>query len=87
MTIIGSVLPKFRPLCARLVEVLPDTIHLALACRFDPVLPLARYQASGELCEVRGDDLRFTLPEATEFLTRNLNPDLSRSDHRAVRAH
>ena len=62
----------------RLLEVLPETrCTWCLPAASIPSLPLARYQASGELCEVRGDDLRFTLAEATEFLTHNLSTDLS----------
>jgi LuxR family transcriptional regulator, maltose regulon positive regulatory protein len=69
--------PEVQMCMARLVQTLPETVHLALACRFDPLLPLARFEARGQLCELRGEDLRFSLAEATAFLTHNLSADLS----------
>jgi LuxR family maltose regulon positive regulatory protein len=51
-----------------LVEHLPLQMHLVLISREDPPLPLARLRARGQLAEIRVDDLRFTLEEATQFL-------------------
>ncbi len=50
------------------VEHLPPQMHLVIATREDPRLPLARFRARGQLTEVRGADLRFTPAEATAFL-------------------
>src|SRR5215469_11774110 len=47
-----------------LVEHLPPRLHLFLATRADPPLPLARWRARGRLIEIRADDLRFTPAEA-----------------------
>ena len=44
------------------------TLHLVLATRADPPLPLARLRARGELVEVRAADLRFTREEAAQYL-------------------
>jgi len=52
---------------AFLVEHLPPQMHLVMATREDPPLPLARMRARGQLGEVRAADLRFTSSEATEF--------------------
>jgi LuxR family maltose regulon positive regulatory protein len=52
-----------------LVEHLPQQLHLIIASRADPPLPLARLRARGQLLEVRAADLRFTTAEATEFIT------------------
>lgn len=39
-------------------------LHLVAASRMDPLLPLHRYRLTGELTEIRADDLAFTVPEA-----------------------
>ena len=53
---------------AFLVEHLPAHVHLVIATRVDPALPVARWRARGDLAEVRADDLRFTVEEATAYL-------------------
>lgn len=64
---------------AFLLEHLPPSLRLAITSRIDPPLPLGRLRAGGQLTEIRADDLRFTLPEATAFLKDvmelNLTPD------------
>ena len=62
---------------AFLVEHLPPRLHLVIATREDPALPLARLRARGQLTELRGADLRFTPSEAAEFLNRVMDLDLS----------
>ncbi|OBH60721.1 LuxR C-terminal-related transcriptional regulator [Mycobacterium sp. E2479] len=47
---------------------LPANLHLVLATRSDPILPLARLRARGDLAEVRTDDLRFKASEAQHLL-------------------
>src|SRR5204863_6292148 len=51
-----------------LVEHLPPQMHLVIATREDPQLPLARLRARDRLTELRAADLRFTPSEAAEFL-------------------
>jgi LuxR family maltose regulon positive regulatory protein len=51
-----------------LLEHCPGTFHLLIATRSDPPLPLARLRARGQMVELRAADLRFTEPEATQFL-------------------
>jgi LuxR family maltose regulon positive regulatory protein len=60
--------PEVRDGMAFLVEHLPPTLHLVLAGRTEPDLPLARLRARGRLVELRAADLRFTAPEARAFL-------------------
>ena len=43
-------------------------MHLVIATRDDPQLPLARLRACDQLTELRAADLRFTSEEAAEFL-------------------
>jgi LuxR family maltose regulon positive regulatory protein len=51
-----------------LLEHLPPRLHLTLATRTDPPLPLARLRAQGQLTEVRSVDLRFDTEEVSTFL-------------------
>ncbi|MBO0807252.1 MAG: helix-turn-helix transcriptional regulator [Actinobacteria bacterium] len=51
-----------------LLEHLPPGLHLVLATRSDPPLPLARLRAGGQLAEIRAGDLRFTAEEAAALL-------------------
>ena len=53
---------------AFLLEHCPNTLHLLIATRSDPPLPLARLRARGQTVELRAADLRFTEPEAAQFL-------------------
>ncbi|MGY1781974.1 LuxR C-terminal-related transcriptional regulator [Geodermatophilus sp. SYSU D01036] len=52
-----------------LLEHQPAQLHLVIAGRADPALPLARMRARGELTELRAADLRFTPEEAAQYLT------------------
>jgi LuxR family maltose regulon positive regulatory protein len=53
---------------AFLLEHCPKTFHLVIATRSDPPLPLTRLRARGQMVELRTADLRFTEPEAAQFL-------------------
>src|ERR687897_180523 len=53
---------------AFLLEHLPAQLHLVIAGRADPALPLARLRGRGELVELRAADLRFTPEEAAAYL-------------------
>src|SRR5215218_347019 len=46
-----------------LLDHLPPALHVVLAGRADPPLPLARYRARHELLEFRTEDLRFSVDE------------------------
>jgi LuxR family transcriptional regulator, maltose regulon positive regulatory protein len=60
-----------------LVEHLPPKLHLILASRSDPLLPLARLRVQGALIELRALDLRFTFEESTAFLIEVMGLPLS----------
>jgi LuxR family maltose regulon positive regulatory protein len=51
-----------------LLNHLPPTMHLAIATREDPPLPLPRLRASGQMIEMRAADLSFNVEEAATFL-------------------
>src|SRR6266699_1990124 len=63
-----------------LVDHLPPQMHLVIATREDPQLPLARLRVGGHLTEVRAGDLRFTPSEAAEFLNQGMGLNLSAED-------
>jgi LuxR family maltose regulon positive regulatory protein len=67
-----------------LLEHQPSQLHLVLATREDPQLPLARLRARGQLTELRSADLRFTLSEAAGFLNQVMGLDLSADDIAAL---
>jgi ATP/maltotriose-dependent transcriptional regulator MalT len=67
-----------------LVEHLPPQLHLVIATREDPPLPLARLRARGYLTELRATDLRFTPSEAAAFLTQVMGLNLSAEDIAAL---
>jgi LuxR family maltose regulon positive regulatory protein len=53
---------------AFLLEHCPNTFHLVIVTRSDPPLPLIRLRARGQMVELRAAELRFTEPEAAQFL-------------------
>src|SRR5437667_11647171 len=67
-----------------LVEHLPPQMHLVIATREDPQLPLARLRARSHLTELRAADLRFTASEASEFLSQVMALSLSAEDIAAL---
>ena len=56
-----------RTMMARLVQYLPDHLHLVITTRADPPLPLAQWRVRNWLTEIRAADLRFFSKEAQAF--------------------
>jgi LuxR family maltose regulon positive regulatory protein len=71
---------------AFLIEHQPPQMHLVIATREDPQLPLSRLRARGQCTELRAADLRFTSAEASEFLNQTMGLDLSVEDVTALEA-
>jgi LuxR family maltose regulon positive regulatory protein len=67
-----------------LLDHLPNNAHLMVATRADPPLPLARLRGRGQLTEIRQADLRFTVVEATTFLSTTFGLDLSAQELAAL---
>jgi LuxR family transcriptional regulator, maltose regulon positive regulatory protein len=67
-----------------LLEHLPPHMHLVIATREDPPLPLARLRVGGYLTELRVTDLRFTHSEAAGFLNQVMGLTLSAEDIAAL---
>ena len=72
--------PSLLECVAYLVEHLPATLRLVVSARSDPVLPLARLRARGEMTEIRAEELRFTDNEAAELLNGTLGLALAQED-------
>jgi LuxR family transcriptional regulator, maltose regulon positive regulatory protein len=49
------------------IDRLPDRLHLVIATREDPPLPLARWRVRDQLAEIRAADLQFTALETAAF--------------------
>ena len=67
-----------------LLEHLPPQMHLVIASREDPHLPLSRLRARGQLTELRAADLRFSPAEAAGFLNQVMGLNLSAEDVTAL---
>jgi ATP/maltotriose-dependent transcriptional regulator MalT/DNA-binding SARP family transcriptional activator len=73
----------------RLVESLclqgPDSLHVVLASRMAPPFPLDRLRRRGDVLEVGGDALAFTVEEVAELLARaGVEPGLAGRLHAAT---
>jgi len=69
---------------AFLLDHLPPRLHLVIAGRADPALPLARLRARGELVEIRAVDMRFTPEEVAVYLNEVMDLELSAGDVEAL---
>lgn len=63
-----------------LLKHLPPQMHLVIATREDPNLPLARLRARGQLNELRTADLRFSPGEVSAFLNQVMDLGLSSNE-------
>ena len=78
--------PSIHASLTFLLDHLPPRLHLVIATRADPPLPLARLRARGQLVEIRAADLRFTGAEAAAFLAQTGAPALSTEEIAALDA-
>jgi len=62
------------------LDHLPAHVHVIIATRSDPPLPLARLRARNQLVEIRAADLRFTPNEAADFINQTMQLPLSSED-------
>jgi LuxR family maltose regulon positive regulatory protein len=69
--------PEAHATIAFLLEHLPSTVHLILATRSIPALPLARLRVRNELTEITAEDLRFSRAEIRMFLEQTLGVALA----------
>ncbi|TCO50189.1 LuxR family maltose regulon positive regulatory protein [Kribbella antiqua] len=76
--------PEVHEAMTFLLDHGPDQLHLLVATRSDPPLPLSRLRSRGQLTEVRAADLRFEPAEAREFLNEMMALRLTEGDVRAL---
>lgn len=69
--------PEIHDSLTFLLEHLPAHLHILLATRVDPPLPLARLRAGGQLLELRTEQLRCTPEEMTRFLNEVMDLSIS----------
>jgi LuxR family maltose regulon positive regulatory protein len=70
---------------AYLLRHLPRTLHVVIATRADPPLPLGRLRAAGELLELRAAELRFSDGEAGALLNDGHGLGLDAGEVRLLR--
>jgi len=71
---------KIHRLVEFLIDRMPSQMHLVVATRIDPNLPLARLRVRGQLNEFRVSDLCFTLDETALFFNQVMKLGLSNQD-------
>lgn len=69
-----------------LLDHLPARVHLVIATRADPPLPLTRWRAQQQLAELRAVDLRFTPAEAASFLQETMALPLTAAEVATIEA-
>jgi LuxR family maltose regulon positive regulatory protein len=67
-----------------LLDHLPPALHLVIASREDPPLPLPRLRARRQLTEVRAADLGFSVEEAAAFLDTGMELRLAEAQVAAL---
>ena len=72
--------PSIHQALAFLLDHLPEQMHVILATRIDPPLPLSRLRVRGQKLALRAADLRFTPEEAAAFLREVMGLELSAED-------
>jgi ATP/maltotriose-dependent transcriptional regulator MalT len=82
--------PAVHDVLTALLDRRPPQLHVAIASREDPPLPLARWRAAAMLTELRAADLRFTAAEVAVFFAMaaawRLRPRMSPRSRNAPRA-
>lgn len=71
--------PAALQLVCQLLEYSPPQLHVVMGTRSVPDLPLARLRVRGDLIEIDGQDLRFALREAAQFLYVRCGVQLSKA--------
>jgi LuxR family maltose regulon positive regulatory protein len=72
--------PLIHESLAFFIDRMPGHLHVVLATREDPPLPLARWRAHYQLTEIRAADLRFTFDETADFFHQIMQVPVSDAD-------
>jgi LuxR family transcriptional regulator, maltose regulon positive regulatory protein len=76
--------PLIQQQVSFLLEHQPAQMHLVIISREDPLLPISRLRAQGQVCEMRQEDLRFTESETADLFQRIMNFNLAAEDVQAL---
>ena len=76
--------PLIHEMLEYFLEHQPHQAHLVITTRSDPLLPLARLRARGQMTEIRANDLRFTEDEAGHFFDQSMQLVLKEEDIRSL---
>ncbi|WP_322047266.1 LuxR C-terminal-related transcriptional regulator [Paraburkholderia sp. J67] len=76
--------PAIHDALFSLLRYAPDNLHLVLACRSTPALPLSYFASRDQLVWLDAEALRFTRPEAAEFVRRVAGKELAAPDLEAL---
>lgn len=79
--------PQIHRSLSFLLEHLSANMHIVIATRNDPSLPLARLRARNAMIELRAADLRFSLAETQEFLNHVSGLQLASDDIARLDTH
>jgi ATP/maltotriose-dependent transcriptional regulator MalT len=78
--------PSVHQALTFLLDRLPEQMHLILASRIDPPLPLSRLRVRQQMMEIRVADLCYTPKEAAAFLQEVMGLGLSAQDTATLEA-
>jgi len=67
-----------------LLDHLPPQLHLVILTREDPSVPLPRLRVQQQITDIRAQDLRFTVEEATQFFNQTMGLRLTALDVAAL---
>jgi len=76
--------PEIHQQVGFLLEHQPNRMHVVLTTREDPLLPLSRLRAGGQMAEIRQEELRFSSQECAEFLKDVMGIPLSEAEIEAL---
>jgi len=76
--------PEIHQVVTFLLDHCPPQMHLVIASREDPPLPLSQLRARGQIAEIRERDLRFTTQESIVFLNQVMDLELTADEVSAL---
>jgi LuxR family transcriptional regulator, maltose regulon positive regulatory protein len=76
--------PLIHEQVAYLLDHQPPNLHLVIATRADPPLPISRLRARGHLSEIRSADLRFNRVETAQLMKNMTGLDVAAEDVAAI---
>lgn len=63
-----------------IIQHMPNNLHLVIASREDPNIPLANLRATRQMTEIRNNDLKFSTKDIESFFSEVININLSKKN-------